>query len=299
MKSIWMLAVVNLLWALQFPAARTATQELGPLTLTWFAMLLSVAVVIPIALREGIPSAETWRRCLPSVLALGLSGSLVAQLCLNWGLESVPASNAAVMNLSIPILMTLLAAILLGERMSPRSWIAFSISLPGVMLASDIRWSETRFFEGRMFWGNVLLFLSCCGSAFYNIFSKRALDWLGPAQLLVTTFLVSLGALLPAMLYYEPGVEQRFRNASSGAIWGLGIVGVVSLAAATLLYFHLLSKLNASQISLSIYLLPIFGVLVSGAALQETLSPSLLAGGAMVAVGAWIVTAQQPEVRPE
>lgn len=297
MRTIGLLALVNFLWALQFPAARVATQELGPLTLTWFAMLLATLLAMPIAWVERRvprqPAPSGWRSYVLPIIALGLSGSLVSQLCLNWGLESAPASNASVINLSVPALMAALASLLLGESMTRTRWIAFGLSVPGVLLASDISWSETRFFETRYFMGNMLILLGCCGSAFYNVFSKRVLDWLGPAQLLASTFAVSLVAMLPAMLIYEPGVAQRFQKASTASIVALVVVGAISLAAATMLYFRLLGEVEATQASLSIYFLPVFGVLLSGAALRETVSSTLLAGGAMVGAGAWIVTAQE------
>lgn len=295
MKHAALLALVNLLWALQFPAARVATQELGPLTLTCFAMLLATLLSLPAAYTEAKQkrASEAYFQSFIPVVALGLSGSLVAQLCLNWGLETAPASNAAVINLSIPVLMALLASLLLGEKMTRMRWVAFALSIPGVLLASDISWSEARFFDFRYFMGNALIFLSCCGSAFYNVYSKRVLNSLGPAQLLVSTFTVSLLALIPAMLTYEPGAFGRLQGASQAGLWGLAIVGAISLAAATLLYFRLLGEIDATQASLSIYLLPVFGVLLSGAALHETLSPSLLFGGLLVGLGAGLVTAQE------
>ncbi|WP_321475528.1 DMT family transporter [uncultured Paludibaculum sp.] len=292
MRNFVLLALVNFLWAIQFPASRVAAQELRPLTLTWFAMLLAAILMLPVAWSERRPAAPPgrWPHRLAQVLVLGLSGSLIAQMCLNWGLERAPASNASVINLTVPVLMTVLAALLLGERMSSVRWLAFALSIPGVLLSSGIRWNETSFVEGRYFLGNMLIFLSCWGSAFYNVYSKRALDWLGPAQLLVATFTVSLIALLPAMLFYEPGPLQRLQSASSAALFGLIIIGALSLALSMFLYFRVLGEVDATQASLSIYFLPVFGVLLSGLALHETVSSALLAGGLLVGIGAWLVT---------
>jgi len=297
MRNLAWLALVNLLWALQFPASRIAAQELQPLTLTWFAMLLATVLMLPVAWIEGRPRAGNRPALLGRVVILGLSGSLVAQMCLNWGLERTPASNASVINLCIPVLMTVLAAVLLGERMNAVRWLAFVLSIPGVLLASDVRWTDTSFVESRHFAGNLLIFLSCWGSAFYNVYSKRLLEWLGPAQLLVGTFVVSLVALLPAMVIYEPGSLARLRSASPASLTGLFVVGSVSLALAMFLYFRVLGEVEATQASLSIYFLPVFGVVLSGVTLHETLGVTLVAGGLLVATGVWLVTMHEQRAK--
>ena len=298
MRNFVLLALVNLLWALQFPASRVASQELQPMTLTWFAMLLATILMLPVAWFERrearLPAPRQWYSKYGPVILLGISGSLVAQTCLNWGLEKSPASNASVLNLTVPVLMAILATVFLGERMSLTRWVSFGLAIPGVALASEIRWTETSFFENKHFVGNLLVFISCWGSAFYNVYSKRVLDWLGPAQLLVATFSVSLAALLPVLLIYEPDPLSRLRTASSASVVGLLLVGVLSLALAMFLYFRVLGEVEATQASLSIYFLPIFGLLLSGAALHETVSLSLIAGGVLVGAGAWLITVREP-----
>lgn len=301
MRNLILLALVNLAWATQFPASRVAAQELGAMTVTWFAMLAAALLMLPMAWRERrharVVAAPSRLRQIWTVGLLGISGSLVAQLCLNWGLERSPASNAAVINLSIPVLMAVLAALLLGERMSAMRWVAFAVSIPGVLLASDVNWKELDFLTNRYFLGNGLVLVSCWGSAFYNVYSKRALDWMGPAQLTVATFAVSLVVLLPAMLVYEPRPLDRLSHATPGAFLSLFVIAVVSLALATFLFFRVLGEVDATQASLSMYFLPVFGVVLSSAALQERVSLPLIGGGLLVGAGAWLVTVHEERAK--
>jgi drug/metabolite transporter (DMT)-like permease len=231
------------------------------------------------------------------VATLGVAGSLVSQLCLNWGLERSLASNAAVLNLSTPVLMAILASLLLGERMSAIRWLAFAISLGGVLLVSDFDWRSVQLGANEFLWGNLLVLASCAGSAFYNVYSKRLLEWMGPSELVVASFAVSLLVLLPAMLYYEPNPWARLSSASWAALGGLAVIAIFSLALSMVLFFQVLQDIDATQASLSIYLLPVFGVLLSATTLRETLKPSLLGGGLLVAAGAWLVTAYEERRR--
>jgi drug/metabolite transporter (DMT)-like permease len=241
---------------------------------------------------RGAASPGVWALVL-QVIVLGVAGSLVSQLCLNWGLERSLASNAAVLNLSTPVLMAILASLLLRERMSPIRWVAFGVSMGGVLLVSDVDWQSVNLVGNQFLLGNLLLFASCAGSAFYNVYSKRLLEWMGPSELIVGSFVVSLVVLLPAMLYYEPNPLERLRAASMGALVGLVIIAVFSLALSMVLFFQVLQNMDATQASLSIYLLPVFGVILSAATLQEKLKPSLIGGGLLVAAGAWLVTAYE------
>ncbi len=302
MRKLLVLAVVNFLWATQFPASRIAAQELGGLTLTWFAMLLTTVILllrIPSERRAHRPTAQSpgWRRLLLDIIGLGIAGSLVSQLCLNWGLEHSLASNAAVLNLSTPVLMAVLASLLLGERMNAIRWLAFAISLGGVWLVSDVDWHTVSLTSHQFLFGNLLILASCAGSAFYNVFSKRLLAWIGPAELIVGSFTVSLLLLLPAVLFYEPQPLVRLLAASTPAMISLVVVAVFSLALSMLLYFGVLQDIDATQASLSIYLLPVFGVLLSAVTLEERVKPSLIAGGLLVAAGAWLVTVYEERQR--
>ena len=293
MRNLLLLGLVNLLWAMQFPTSKIASGEMGPMTVTVCALLLSAVILIPLMLQERRgrtqprPSAG---RSLLYVATLGIMGSLIAQLFLNWGVERSLASNASVLNLAVPGLMALMASVILGERMTWTRWLAFAISVAGVAIVSEVDLKQSSLFENRYLIGNLLIFLSCCGSAFYNVFSKRLLQWFGPAELLVGSFAVSVAVLFPVALSYEPGMPDRMLNASWQAWLSLLSIAVLSLSLSMVLFFRVLAHVDATQASLSIYLLPVFGVALSGLALKEAVTPSLIAGGLLVCVGAWFVT---------
>jgi drug/metabolite transporter (DMT)-like permease len=293
MRNFLLLAFVNLLWALQFPATKIASGEMGPMTVTVFALFLSMLILIPLMLDERRRNTRvrlTPGRSALYLAMLGIMGSLVAQLFLNWGTERSLASNASVLNLAVPGLMAVLAAVLLGERMTWVRWAAFVLSVAGVVMVSEVDFKEASLLENRYLLGNGLIFLSCCGSAFYNVFSKRLLEWFGPAELLVASFAVSVVVLLPVALTYEPGMWQRLAAASWQSWVCLIAIAALSLSLSMVLFFRVLANIEATQASLSIYLLPVFGVALSGLALKERITPSLLLGGLLVCIGAWLVT---------
>jgi drug/metabolite transporter (DMT)-like permease len=69
----------------------------------------------------------------------------------------------------------------------------------------------------------------------------------------------------------------------------LGILGCFSWGISMVLFFRVLSRLEVTQVSLSVYLLPFFGILLSAIFLKERITPAILAGGALVLAGTTLI----------
>ena len=67
---------------------------------------------------------------------LALVGQFPAQVLVTFGTQQSTASNAAILNLTLPIVSALLAVLFLGEKMNPIRWLSFGIALVGVGLCS-------------------------------------------------------------------------------------------------------------------------------------------------------------------
>lgn len=55
------------------------------------------------------------------------------------------------------------------------------------------------------------------------------------------------------------------------------------------LFFRVLERLDVTQVSLSIYLLPFFGILLSALTLGERISGSIIAGGILALMGTGLI----------
>lgn len=62
------------------------------------------------------------------------------------------------------------------------------------------------------------------------------------------------------------------------------------LGLAMVLWMWVLKRLEVSQVSASIYLLSLFGVLLSAVSLHERLTPAQIAGGVMVFLGTFLTS---------
>lgn len=292
-RHFFILLLVNLMWAFQFSGAKIATAQLGPVMVTFLPLALSTLLLLPWALlnRRRRPAggrglASAW----PQFLLLGTVGTLAAQLGLTWGVERSLASNGAVLTLTIPVLTAVLAAMILGERMTALRWVSFVLAIGGVLLVSDIDWKTVNLTQSRFLLGNLLIFVSCFGSAFVNSYSKKLLEEFSAAEVLVYSFFVADVVLFALIVVLEPDSLRRLTVIGAGAWFSLLLIALFSLSISMVLFYMVLEKIDATQASLSIYLLPVFGVLMSAVTVGERITWNLVLGGALVFVSTFLVT---------
>jgi len=289
------LLLVNTMWAFQFSGAKIATAHLGPITVTFLPMALSTLFFAPfVVFRRRSPAPDATpasrREIVLGFLAAGTLGIVASQLGLTWGVLHSLASNASVITLTIPVLTAALAAALLGEKMTGLRWVAFLLAIAGVLLVSDTNWNQVEVFRGRYLFGNLLILVSCFGSAFYNTYSKKLLQTFNPIEVMVYSYLVTDTVLLALMVLFEPTQWRLLLSLDAGVWLSLATIAVFSLSTSTILFFWVIERIDVTQASLSIYLLPVLGVAISAVTLHERVTSRLLAGGGLVLLGTFLVT---------
>lgn len=293
------LILVNLMWAFQFSGAKIATERLGPIAVALIPLALSTLLFAPLLrVNRGKKPPPRWTPIVWRDLILASTlGIIPAQLGLTWGVEHSLASNASVLTLTIPVLTAIMAVILLGERMTPVRWLSFVLAIAGVLMVSDIDWKAVSIFRGSYLFGNLLILASCLGSAFYNTYTKKLLETFNPVELLVYSFLVTDVELALMMLIFERSPAAAFLDLRIGVWASLLTIAIFSLSVSMLLYFWVIEKIDVTQASLSIYLLPVFGVLLSTVVVREKITAQLVFGGLLVFSGTFLVTVYEERKR--
>lgn len=281
---------MNAMWAFQFTGARIATQQLGAVLVTLVPLAIATLLILPFAgLNRDLFRAGN-RRILVDVVLLGTVGVLPAQLCVVLGVQRTLASNASVLSLTVPVLTALSASIFLREHMTRLRWLSFAIAIAGVCLISSRDIHDAHLFDPEYLSGNGLVFASCAGSAFNNSYSRRALSYLSPPQVLVWTFLVADVELLAIELAVDRSGWKQIGNLGLPVWWSLILIAVLSLGLSMLLYFSVIQAVEVMKAALSVYLLPVFGLAFSAILLREKLTLSLLAGGVLIFASCFLVT---------
>lgn len=302
--SVWLnsvlLVIVNLLWAAQYPAYKIASDHMEPGALNFWTFVFATGSLAPVFLlrhskNPGPPKRLNGRDIWDFVL-MGLAGIVPPSVMLAWGIAHSSASNAAILSLTIPLMMTLLGAAMLRERLTTLRIVSLIIGLFGTLFVSvnDVR---SLSFSRQLLAGNVVVLIAGAGSAFYNTYGKRLLRRFSELEVLLYSYIS--GGIACALISVCFESVPFYRVAAFPPLaWGaLAVLGLLSWGVAMVLWMWVLNRLDVGQISVSVYLLPFLGLLVSVVTLHERVHGVQLIGGLVVLLGTVALTAyDKPQV---
>jgi drug/metabolite transporter (DMT)-like permease len=220
-------------------------------------------------------------------LILGIFGFFFYQIATFSALARIPASMNAILISTSVIFIALLSVLILKEKILVFKILGILLSLAGVILVTFNRGFSLESKVGIL--GCLFSLSGAVSFALYTIFGKRVLD--GNDPLIVSTYSLFSGA---ALLTIFTSLTTGFGSlASAGTgIWLLIImISVTMIGVAYPLWFFCLKRMQASHVSIYIYLTPVFGVILSLIILKERFSGLFWLGAAFVLAGIVITSA--------
>jgi drug/metabolite transporter (DMT)-like permease len=283
----------NLMWALQFTCIKLVQDQVGPLFTVWGPMTLAMLALYPWVRRERVEKKANAPHLVGTYLLLAALGVFPGQVFMTWGTRMSLASNAAVINLTLPVSTAVFAFVFLGERMTPLRWASFAVAIGGVLLCSGIDYRSLSFGSGYLA-GNLLVLAATLGSAFYNSYGKKALAWHSPMRMLFYTYVAICALMAPVVLLEEGSVFSRIPHFTANTWAGLILLTVFHNYLSMILFLKALQALDAMQAALSNYLITFFGVPIAAIWLGERLTPAAIVGGVLVLVSTVMITVWEP-----
>ncbi len=287
------LILVNLLWAAQYPAYKIAGDGMGSASLNFWTLLLAGFLLAPLWLREkrkrrNQKRAFEWKT-LREYLLLGILGIVPPSVLLSWGIAHSSASNAAILSLTIPVLMTGLGVLMLGEKLNLIRVSSLLLGLLGTLLVSTSDLAQASFSRGLLF-GNFIILIAGFGSAFYNTYSKDLLSRYSELEVLIFSYAVGAVACAIISATFESKPFYRVGGYSTSTWFAVAILGFLSWGIAMILWMWVLNRLEVGQISTSIYLLPLFGLVLSIITVHDRITLPQVFGGALTVAGTAVLT---------
>jgi drug/metabolite transporter (DMT)-like permease len=111
--------------------AKLLTQSYHPLQVTWGRFFFAFVIVLPLAARLWRAGGLASRR--PGLQLLRATLPAVVNFLFFVAIQHMQLAEVQAISFIAPLLVTALAALLLGERVGPRRWIAVAIGLCGVL----------------------------------------------------------------------------------------------------------------------------------------------------------------------
>ena len=266
------LTLLGAIWGSSFLFVRIVAPALGPLLTADLRILVAgLALVAWFRLTGFDPQ---WRLWLREYVIVGMLTSGMPFLLFAYAALSLSAGQMAVLNATSPMWGAVMAAALLGERLTARRVAGLALGVAGVAFIAR---------PG----GEALPLLpvaACLGAAWFYGFTGAYLKrWARavPAKGMAVGTQMSAGLLmLPLAALWPPAAPP-----TPLVLACVLALGLVCGALAYLLYFRLIHDVGPAGALTVTYLVPLFGMLWGALFLGEALTLAMLGGAALVILG--------------
>jgi drug/metabolite transporter (DMT)-like permease len=202
-----------------------------------------------------------------------------------WGEQYIDSALAAILNGTTPFFTLILAHLFItDDHLTPTKALGTFIGFCGVsfLIAPSLLGGVKATAWGLI---GVTVAAACYGIAI--VYTRRNLRGLPPlvaptAQLLLATlFLIPLSLVL----------EQPFRLSAPSwpALGSLLALSIFGTALAFVVYYRLIERSSATYVSMVTYLVPVFGVILGVAILNEQLGWNVYLGSTLILLGVMVV----------
>ena len=291
LSAAFLLMAANLLWAGQGVAVKFLAGGLGPLATALLPLYSITILSLGILVRQQDVVQKfraAWKLRREFFLA-GTCGQLMAQVGMTLGVSWSTASNGVILSLLIPIFGALIAVWLLRERLSTLRIATLLLGLAGVYLLSPFHVRTGSGTQTHQLAGNLLIATGCLGSAFYNVYSKRLLDYFSGIEILFFSYLSTTLFSLPVLFVFEPHCLGNLAQLTLVQWTAFGYLAVFLYGVSMVLFLKALGTVDAVIASVSLYLMPLFGVALAFSILGERLAPRAILGSAIILVATLIL----------
>jgi drug/metabolite transporter (DMT)-like permease len=296
------LGLVALFWGSAFPAIKRSLEELSPATvaLLRFAVtdlgLIVIAIAWPAA-RPHFERRDGWR-----VAVLAITGVPIYHLALNWGEQRTTASVSSLVIATAPVLVAVGSTLVLRERIGRRAVAGIALAFGGVALLAWTAAPATGDPKTSLI-GVLVVFIASLAWAAYVIVGKPLTGRVPSIQIGVGTILLGSLGLLPTI---SSNTFHEIGNLSAAA-WGwILLLGAGAGVGGYLLFIYALSRLEATKVSVVLYLIPVVSLLMSALVLGEPLgvwtpvaAAGVIGGVALVERDRKPARDAEPELQPK
>lgn len=263
-------------------AAKRGLAELGPIELALARFAFAAGVYVFLVVRSGVRiERRDWRR----VLLLGFLGVCANQLLFLSGMRLTTPGHGALLYALTPVFVFLLAWFRRTERPTTAKLAGILLALAGtavVLLARGMLAPGGR----RALVGDLVVLCAVLAWSAFAVGGKRMAEKYGPTAGTGWALLVGTALYLPFGLVFAD--LSSFGTLSAGGWASVAYLVLVTNVAGWLIYAHALSRAEASRVAVWSNLQPVLTALLSWWLYAEALTPSFVAGGAMVLLGVWL-----------
>lgn len=273
-----MLVVLSILWGGSFILNKIAVAAVPPLTVA--IGRVGIAAVVLVALAAARRELRAIIAAWPVFVTLALCNSAVPFALIAWSQTQIGAGLASILNATTPLFVVVIAHIATDDdKLTPGRTVGLVVGILGVVIMIGV--GALSGLGGHVA-GEVACLVAATlyagGTVYARGFRNFTPTMLGAGQTAMATLL-----LMPVML----AVDQPWTRPlpSTTVLVALVLLGAVSTGIAYLLFFRILERAGATNVSLVTFLIPVSAILLGVLLLDEHLEVHQIIGMAAIAVG--------------
>jgi drug/metabolite transporter (DMT)-like permease len=276
---------VSVLWGGNIVSIRVGVDSIPPLWSAFWRMLLGVIFVGVWARHRGVgfwPTPAEWR----PLFWLGVLFTVQIGLLNSAAALTSPAYGVVILN-AYAVFSNLTGHFFckhLEEPLTAARVMGLGLALAGVTVLAVGQRASTLAPDPLL--GNALMILSSALLGFRQVYTRSLVQTIHPTRAVVWQMAWSVPLFLLVAWLSEPPV---LREVTWQAVAAISYQGIVVAGLCFILWAQLLQRYPAGALSMYAFLVPVSGIALSAWIFGEPLRPTLLAGGALVLAGLYVV----------
>lgn len=262
-RQIILLALLTLVWGINWPVMKLGVTGYPPLTFRALSIVLGVPVLALGLLVLRVPFTlprQHWRE----LLVLAATNMFVWHVCIILAVRTLSSGRAAILGYTMPIFSAVLGAVLFSVALSRRGWLGVGAAALGVTL---LLWHEFTQLSGRPAGVALALVAAATWALGTQLLRRTRID---APTLTISFWMTALTAVVMSVLALAfESAQWRWPDGDAG--WAIVFNAVLIFGFAHAAWFQLARGLPPVASTLSVMLIPVLGVFSGALWLKEPL----------------------------
>lgn len=278
-------SLVALFYAINFSSAKEVTPDhIGPFGLTWYRVIFTCAIFWILSFLAG-PREKVSLKELPLLALAAFCGVGLNMVTFMWGLSLTSPITASVLMVTTPIIVAVMSAIFLKERLHFWKAIGIGLGFSGAALLIFLSTAPERVGANPMV-GNLLVFLNAVSYSFYILLAKKLTAKYHVFTLMKWLYL--FGVLFITPFGIQQGLEFDVSNASSHVILNVAYVVLFATFGTYMLNIIAIKTLRPSVVAVFVYLQPLLAAIIAVFLGTDEMTWIKAAAGAIIFLGVYL-----------
>jgi drug/metabolite transporter (DMT)-like permease len=222
----------------------------------------------------------------PRIIAAAFFGVALNMLTFFKGLSYTSPIMGAVLMVTTPMIVLVLSAVIMKERMETRKILGIILGLAGTVTL--ILYGKSMVNATNATLGNILVFVNAVSYGFYLIIVKKLMDKYNAFTFV--KWIYTFGFLMVLPFGWNEFQAVNFTVLPIDIIWKIGFVVVFSTFLTYLLNLVSMRELKPTIVAVFIYLQPLFATIFAVSLGKDDLSLVKLISAVLIFVGVYLVT---------